>query len=416
MRIPDNYLQRSFMTTFNKSKANLAEIQTRLTTQSMVNKPSDNPLSNARIMRMHDQLSTIETYKSNISYANSTLDDSIISIEAMQNEILNVQVQLTQLNSAIVNDDLSSFAESIDASIEIMLELANSQFNGQYNFSGTGSNKKPFTYDEASNKVVSNSSHLGGDRVVKISSGITQKFNISGKELFQSVFTQAGNLDSTAGVGVPQTDLSKVYDAEGNEYDMALSYTMTEANTYDLNYTITDKEGNVIDDQTVADIKFNADDGSFESIGGDKFGEIKVQNSDNKIDFIIDLNSLTEKGSAETLRNDQNQKADIFNTLIAIKDKIEAGEKPSDDQVSIVNDFYQHLLNVDSKAGGISIKLNATEEILISKEVEIASLLSLEKDVDVLKALHELESAQYTLDVSYKISSMLLPKSLMDFF
>ena len=53
---------------------------------------------------------------------------------------------------------------------------------------------------------------------------------------------------------------------------MMLSYTMTEANTYDLNYTITDKEGNVIDDQTVVDIKFNAENGKFESIGGDKFG------------------------------------------------------------------------------------------------------------------------------------------------
>ena len=416
MRIPDNYLQRNFLTTYNKSKANLAEIQTRLTTQSKINKPSDNPLGNARIMRMHDQLATIGTYKSNISYAASILDDSIISMEAMQDEIQNVQVKLTQLNSAIVNDDLSTFAESMDASIEIMLELANSQFNGQYNFGGTESNKKPFTYDEASNRVISNSSYLGGDKVVKISSGITQKFNISGKDLFQSVFTQAGNLDSTAGVGVPQTDTSKVYDADGNEYDMALSYTMTEANTYDLQYTITDKDGNVIDDKTVSDIKFNVENGNFESVAGNKFGEIKVQNSDNKIDFTIDLNSVTEKNTTETLRNSKNQKADIFNTLIAIKDKLAAGERPSADQVNIVNDFYQHLLNMDSNAGGISNKLTATEEILISKEVEISGLISLEKDVDVAQALLELESAQYTLDISYKISSMLLPKSLMDFF
>lgn len=416
MRIPDNYLQRSFMTTYNKSKMNLAEIQTRLTTQSKVNKPSDNPLSNARIMRMHDQMATIGTYKNNINYAASTLDDSIISMEAMQNEIQNVQVKLTQLNSAIVNGELSTFAESMDASIEIMLELANSQFNGQYNFGGTESSKKPFSYDEASNKVVSNSSHIGGDRVVKISSGITQKFNVSGKELFQSVFTQAGNLDSTAGVGVPQTDSSKVYDSSGNEYDMDLTYTMTAANTYDLNYTITDKDGNVIDDQNVSDIKFNSENGNFESIAGDKFGEIKVQNSANKIDFIIDLNSLKEKATSKSLRSDQNQKADIFNTLIAIKDKLLNGERPTSDQVNIIDDFNKLLLNKLSFAGGISNKLESTEEILINKEVELSGLISLEKDVDVAQALLELESAQYTLDISYKISSMLLPKSLMDFF
>ena len=62
------------------------------------------------------------------------------------------------------------------------------------------------------------------------------------------------------------------------------------------------------------------------------------------------------------------------------------------------------------------INLQSTEEILINKEVELSGLISLEKDVDVAQALLELESAQYTLDISYKISSMILPKSLMDFF
>ena len=138
---------------------------------------------------------------------------------------------------------------------------------------------------------------------------------------------------------------------------MDLTYTMTAANTYDLNYTITDKDGNVIDDQNVSNIKFNAENGNFESIDGDKFGEIKVQNSANKIDFIIDLNNVTEKNTAEALRNDQNQKADIFNTLIAIKDKLLNGERPTEEQVNIVNDFNKLLLDKLSYAGGISNKL-----------------------------------------------------------
>ena len=78
----------------NRSRRSLADIQTQLVTQSKVNKPSDNPLSNSRIMRMQDQLSTLNTYKSNINYAKSSMDDSIISMEAMQAEIQNVQVNV----------------------------------------------------------------------------------------------------------------------------------------------------------------------------------------------------------------------------------------------------------------------------------------------------------------------------------
>lgn len=416
MRVPDSLLQSSFLNTYNRSKATLADIQTQLTTQSKVNKPSDNPLSNARIMRMQNQLTGIDTYKKNVSYASSIINDSILSMESMQSEIQNIQVNLTQLNSAIVNDDLAAFAESIDASIEILVDLANSDFNGQYSFGGTESQKKPFYYDKTNNIVVNNSEHIGGEKVVKISSGITQKFNITGKELFQSVYEQSGNLNSAAGVGVAQTESTKIYGADAKEYNLDLTYTMTEANTYELNYVISDLDGNVIDDQTVEDIKFNADTGSFESIGGEKYGEIQIQNSANKIDFVVDLNKLKEKDSSESLNGKLNQKADIFNTLISIKENLLNGEKPSSDLTAIVSDFNQHLLNKLSMAGGISNKLQAQEEILINKELEVSELLSLEKDVDVAKALLDLESAQYTLDISYQISSMILPKSLMDFF
>jgi flagellar hook-associated protein 3 FlgL len=415
MRVPDTLIQNSFMVNLNKNKRSLIDIQTQLTTQSKVNKPSDNPLSNSRIMRMQNQLNSIYTYQSNINYARSILDDGIQSMEAMQNEIQNVQVQLTQLNSAIVSEDLTSFAESIDSSLEILVEMANSEFNGQYNFGGTESSTKPFYYDKSNNRVVSNSDNIGGEKVVKISSGITQKYNISGKELFQSVFTQSGNLDSTAGIGVAQIDSSTIYDAEGNEYTLNLEYSITAANTYELDYTILDSDANVVENQTVSDLKFNSTTGEFESLNGDSFGEINIQNTANKIDFQIDLSTLSENATATNLNNSLSQKADIFNTLIAIKEGLLAGERPSEEQVDMVNDFNQHVLNKLSSAGGISNKLQVTEGILVNKEFEISGLLSIEKDVDMARALLDLESAQYTLDISYKISSMILPKSLLDY-
>ena len=415
MRVPDSLLRHSFMTTYNRSKSRLADIQTMLTTQSKVNKPSDNPLSNSRIMKMQNQLNSIYTYQNNVSYAKSIVDDSIIAMEAMQNEIQNVQVQLTQLNSAIVNDDLSTFAQSIDSSLEILLELANSDFNGQYNFGGTETGSKPFYYDKDNGRVVVSNDHIGGERVVKISSGITQKFNTTGKELFQSVLYQAGNLDSSAGVGVPQLNTSKIYDADGNEYDLNLTFTMTGANTYDLSYTITDKESNTIANDTVNDITFSSETGEFSSIGSDSFGEINIKDTDNKIDFVIDLNGLSEKDAPASIRNSLSQKADIFNTLISIRDQLNNGEKPSSEQVDIVNKFHQHLLNKLSAAGGVTNKLDSTGDILKNREIEISDLLSLEKDVDIARALIDLESAQYTLDISYQISSMILPKSLMDY-
>jgi flagellar hook-associated protein 3 FlgL len=393
----------------------LAEIQYQIATQSKVNKPSDNPLSNSRIMRLQSQLKNINTYRTNISYGKSMLDNTITSLDSMQSEILNVMDELTKLNSPIVDNTLESFASYIDGSIKILVDLANTDFNGQYSFGGAENGSKPFTYDEANGKVVVNSDHIGGDKEVRISRGIKQKFNISGKELFQSVSKQLGNLNSNSAVGDAQTTSSKVYDAEGNEYTLNMTYTKTADNKYNLNYTVVDSDSNTIKDETISDVKFNPETGKFEAIGNDTFGEIHVEIPNNKIDFVIDISKVKEKDSATNLNSSLSQKADIFNTLIAIRDGLNEGKKPTAEQIKMVNDFNQHVLNMLSKAGGISNKLDSTEQVLRNRELEVTELLSAEKDVDVAKALIDLETKQYTLDLTYKISSMILPKSLMDY-
>ena len=415
MRIPDSFTQRNYLRSLNRTKSSLAEIQYQIATQSKVNKPSDNPLSNSRIMRLQNQLKTINTYRTNISYGKSMIDNTITSLDSMQTEIQNVIVELTKLNSPVVDNTLESFASSIDGSIKVLVDLANTDFNGQYSFGGSESGTKPFSYDEANGRVVVNSDHIGGDKEVRISRGIKQKFNISGKEIFQSVSEQSGNLNSNSNVGDAQTTSSKIYDAKGNEYTLNMTYTKTADNTYDLNYTVVDADSNTIKDETVSDVKFNSETGKFETIGSDTFGEIHVEVPNNKIDFVIDISKVKEEDSATNLKSNLSQKADIFNTLIAIRDGLKEGKKPTAEQIKMVNDFNQHVLDKLSKAGGISNKLDSTEAVLENRELEVTDLLSAEKDVDMGKALIDLQTKQYTLDLTYKISSMILPKSLMDY-
>ncbi len=415
MRIPDSFTQRNYLRSLNRTKSSLAEIQYQIATQSKVNKPSDNPLSNSRIMRLQNQLKSLNTYRTNISYGKSMLDSTITSLDGMQSEMVNVVEELTKLNSPIVDNSLESFATFIDGSIKILVDLANTDFNGQYSFGGAENGSKPFTYDEANDRVVVNVDHIGGDKEVRISRGIKQKFNISGKELFQSVSQQTGNLDSNSAIGDEQTTSSKIYDAKGNEYTLNMTYTKTDDNTYDLNYTIVDSNSNTIKDETVTDIKFNEENGKFESLGDDTFGEIHVEMPNNKIDFVIDITKVKEKDAPSNLNSSLSQKADIFNILIAIKNDLREGKKPTAEQIQMVNDFNQRLLDKISKAGGIYNKLTSTETILNNRELEVTELLSAEKDVDVAKALIDLETKQYTLDLTYKISSMILPKSLMDY-
>ena len=60
-------------------------------------------------------------------------------------------------------------------------------------------------------------------------------------------------------------------------------------------------------------------------------------------------------------------------------------------------------------------KLESTNDLLTNQTIELQELLSKEKDVDLAEAIMQMNNTQFNLDMGYKISSMILPKSLMDF-
>lgn len=106
---------------------------------------------------------------------------------------------------------------------------------------------------------------------------------------------------------------------------------------------------------------------------------------------------------------------DIFNTLITVRDNLENGIRPTQAEIDKLNNFNDVLLNKMSDAGNITNRLNDTSEMLINQEMQLSLLLSEEKDIDVAEAVMDLQTQQYNLDLSYKISSAILPKSLLDY-
>ena len=148
--------------------------------------------------------------------------------------------------------------------------------------------------------------------------------------------------------------------------------------------------------------------------GGDP-EEIKINIPGNKIDFQFDATNLKENANATNLNLNKNQDADIFNVLISMKNKLNNGERPNDNQVKMVNNFMNHLTDKMSEVGNISNKLSDATELIDVQKLEVQEYMSIEKDVDMAEAIIDLETSQHNLDINYRISSMILPKSLLDY-
>lgn len=413
MRVTDRVLQNTFLYNLNQSKSRVNTLQQQLATQSSINKPSDSPLGISRVMRLNNQIDSTSLYKSNIDNGLSKVDASISTLESMQSQIQKVLVDLTSVKNATM-DNLTSVGEQLEFTVETLLDMANTEYNGQYLFSGTDFNQKPFDYSGTS-KIEAQSTDIGGKQKIRISSNITQQVNITGKELFQSITKIAGNIDSGAGVGVAQNNSTTIYDADGNQYTMDYSYTQTAANSYDFSYSISDGGGPIAGGAGTHAMVYNATTGALESIDGSSPDDIRINIPANKIDFLLDTTTVTEQASAANLGETTSQKADIFNTLLSIKDMLKNGQQPNDEQVRVVEEFNQHMIDKLTDLGGIKNRLEDMQDLLDTEEVELQELLSKEQDVDVAKAIIDLENQQYNLDLSYKISSMILPKSLLDY-
>lgn len=410
MRVTDRILQQTFLYNLGKHKVDMQTMQEQIATGSKVNRPSDSPASASRILRLQSQLTGISTFQKNIVGAQSSLDASVLSLEGISSEIQNVLVNMTSLNNASVTD-LSSYSTKLEMSIDAILNFANSKFDGQYIFGGTNNSNDPFVRNGST--IDASSNNLSGEQKIRISSNISQKINITGNELFTPTLKQTGNLNSAMAVGDSVNNISKILDPNGNEYEFNTTITKTAANAYTYNYDIVDSNSNSVKSGSHS-LSFNTG-GSLSTIDGNPPTDLFIQDAATGINLGLNLTSLTEGSSASVIYSKQTQKADIFKTLIAIKEGLANGQKPNTNQISIIEEFSQHAINKTSEAGSIMNKLESTNDLLTNQTIELQELLSKEKDVDLAEAIMQMNNTQFNLDMGYKISSMILPKSLMDF-
>jgi len=284
------------LSNLNNSKEKMQKLQTEVASNNKVNNPSDSPSGAAKIMRFKANVSQTKDFIKIVDNSKSFIQESIRGMEYIFDETTKVLVNLAEIQNPRNDSNLNSFADQIDASLNIILESANTEFNGQNIFGGTDDSKSPYGFTADKSAIELKVSDVSGNRKVKISKNITQKINVTGSDLF-------GNVDGT----------------------------------------------------------------------------------------------------------------DIFNKFIEIRDNLKNGIKPTDDDVKAIKDFSTLVRNHLSEAGNVSNKLEASSEILSNQVLTLEGLISKESEVDLAAAMIDLQNYDYSLQLSYKMSSMFLAKSILDY-
>jgi flagellin-like hook-associated protein FlgL len=166
---------------------------------------------------------------------------------------------------------------------------------------------------------------------------------------------------------------------------------------------------------SASEVVFDSATGKIKTLNGSDNKTLRIVSTSDKIDFTIDLLNTKEGATPEAFSFEANQKQDIFNFLITLRNNLNNGIKPTAEDKKVINDFNLHILDKLASAGNTLNQLSNSEEMLGNQKELLISLAAKENEVDVAEAIIDLQNQDYMLQLSYKMSAMILPKSLVDY-
>jgi flagellar hook-associated protein 3 FlgL len=417
MRISDLMISNNYIGNTNKIKNRISILNRQILSGNKIEKPSDSPVGTSRLFRISDQMGQVETYQKNIKNSLSFLDETIFAMESIQSEVMNIVGKLTELQNPINQSNLDLYADMIDNSLKIMLETANSKSDSKYIFGGTDYSDKPYGIS-SDNQSYQTNTNTGGKINVKFSQSVTQSINMSGQDLFGTIISAKGFFNTADAVGTITNSTSVIYDNLGNEYQLQTNYQKTAANTYQMTYDIVDGGGTTVFAAPPAakTLAFNSLNGNLVSVDGSNSNlSFAIEVPANRIQFTMNLKSLSENNSATSINLSANQPTDIFNTLKQISEDLRNGIVPSNEKIAAVENFNSRLTSKQSEVGNIINQVSTIENMLSQQSFNLKQLAQNENGVDLAKAVVDLQNQDFLLQISQKIAAMILPQSLLDY-
>ncbi len=297
MRVTSQSIQNIFLNNLTDVRKRLQEKQTQIALGKKVTKPSDNPFSATRLLRLNSQIENIDTYLDNINNGKSHVNITISVMEKVQEQVQNVIADLS--NSLDATENKKDYAAKVDLALENLLSLANYRYNGKYIFGGTNQEEKPYGWDSTNSFIEEKTTSLDKYQKIKISDSVTQIINEPGRDLFGTV----GNPPGT----------------------------------------------------------------------------------------------------------------DVFNLLISIRDKLNNGQDVDTSDLEALDKINTHMIGEVTKMGTYSKRMENSQTLLENLRLDVETLMSKEQEVDVPRAMMDMENYQASLERTLKISSKILPKSILDY-
>jgi flagellar hook-associated protein 3 FlgL len=125
--------------------AQLDQTQNEMSTGLKITQPSDDPYGTALSMQLSGQISAFGSYTTNINDGAAWAETASGSLQSVQSMVERVRELVVEAANGTTNaNDLSSASQEVTQLVDGIKQAANTEYNGQYIFSGTATGTPPY--------------------------------------------------------------------------------------------------------------------------------------------------------------------------------------------------------------------------------------------------------------------------------
>lgn len=186
IRISSQQIFSGGISRMQEVNADLVKTQQQISTGKKVNKPSDDPVAAARILKLNQEVKRIETYERNANLADNRLKQEESTLASAVDIIQRVRELTVQSgNGSLSANDRMSISSELKERLGQLANVANTRdASGEYIFSGFQGSTPAFAKDGVGAWTYQGDE---GQRVLEIDDGVTVPISDHGKAIFVDV-------------------------------------------------------------------------------------------------------------------------------------------------------------------------------------------------------------------------------------
>ena len=145
MRITNNMIVNSYLTSFNKSLERQNELQEKLTDGKAIHRPSDDPVRAVRSLKYNTNLAENVQLTQNVKDATSWMETTDSAMSQLSSIMTRAKELVISADGTKPADALLALGNELDGLIDAAVTIGNTQIGDRYLFAGQMDKTQPLT-------------------------------------------------------------------------------------------------------------------------------------------------------------------------------------------------------------------------------------------------------------------------------